>query len=37
MSEKENKNKNSDETLKIIKYILDYNKNAQKNSTCIKS
>ena len=30
MSETENKNKNADEILKIIKYILDYNKNAQK-------
>ena len=30
MSEKENENKNADETLKISKYILDYNKNAQK-------
>ena len=30
MSETEYKNKNADEILKIIKYILDYNKNAQK-------
>ena len=31
MSVTENKNKNADETLKVIKYILDYNKNAQKH------
>ena len=31
MSETERKNKNADETLKIISKILDYNKNAQKN------
>ena len=37
MSETEYKNKNTDEILKIIKYILNYNKNAQKNSACIKS
>ena len=30
MSEKEKKEKNADETLKIIKKILDYNKDAQK-------
>ena len=30
MSETEYKNKNADEILKIIKYILNYNKNAQK-------
>ena len=30
MSEKENKNKNADETLEIIKRITDYNKDAQK-------
>ena len=31
MSETERKNKNADETSKIISKILDYNKNAQKN------
>ena len=31
MSETEKKYKNADETLEIIKKILDYNKNAQKN------
>ena len=31
MSEKEKKYKNADETLEIIKEILDYNKNIQKN------
>ena len=30
MSEKEKKEKNVDETLKIIRKILDYNKEAQK-------
>ena len=30
MSETEKKNKNADETLKIIETILDYNKNTQK-------
>ena len=30
MSEKEKKDKNVDETLKIIKKILDYNKETQK-------
>ena len=30
MNEKEKKNKNLDETLKIIKEILDYNENAQR-------
>ena len=30
MNEKEQKNKNLDETLKIIKEILDYNENAQR-------
>ena len=36
MSEAEKKN--ADETVEIIKKVLDYNKNAQKkNSTCIKS
>ena len=31
MNEKEKKNKNADETLRIIKKILDYNKNAQRS------
>ena len=30
MSEKEKKNKNTDETLKIIEKLLNFNKNAQK-------
>ena len=38
MSETEKKYKNVDETLKIIKKLLDYNENAQKNFfACIKS
>ena len=38
MSEKEKKYKNADDTLNIIKKILDSNKNVQKkNSACIKS
>ena len=38
MSETEKKYKYADETLKIIKKILDYNKDAQKLfSSCIKS
>ena len=38
MSETEKKYKNVDETLNIIKKLLDYNENAQKNFfACIKS
>ena len=38
MSKKEKKYKNADETLEIIKEIIDYRKNTQKKfSACIKS
>ena len=35
MNEKEKKNKNADETLRIIKKILDYNKNAQRSFSAV--